>query len=125
MPRLPRFPATLLGALVERDIAARRREAALGRRWANMRTDIQKRLERLGIGEAEWCKRELDCDIATSGGEFNSPRGGDNTKPLVGGRQQRSVRSGLWPVTDPHRNDRYCNERASVVYTSLYRTEWT
>ena len=52
-------------ALVERDIAARRREAALGRRWANMRTKIQKELERLGIGEAEWCKRELDCDIRT------------------------------------------------------------
>ena len=52
-------------ALVERDIAARRREAALGRRWANMRTKIQKGLERLGIGEAEWCKRELDCDIRT------------------------------------------------------------
>ena len=52
-------------ALVERDIAARRREAALGRRWADMRTKIQKGLERLGIGEAEWCKRELDCDIRT------------------------------------------------------------
>jgi DNA modification methylase len=52
-------------ALVERDIASRRREAALGRRWANMRTRIQKELERLGGSEAEWCKRELDCDIAT------------------------------------------------------------
>ena len=52
-------------ALVERDVAARRREAALGRRWANMRARIQKELERLGISEAEWCKRELNCDIAT------------------------------------------------------------
>ena len=30
--------AKMDSALVERDIAARRREAALGRRWANMRT---------------------------------------------------------------------------------------
>ena len=57
--------ARMDSVLVERDIAARRREAALGRRWANMRTKIQQELERLGFGEAEWCKRELDCDIAT------------------------------------------------------------
>jgi hypothetical protein len=35
-------------ALVERDIAARRREAVLGRRWANMRTKVQQELERQG-----------------------------------------------------------------------------
>ena len=52
-------------ALVERDIAARRREAALGRRWANIRTKIQQELERQGISEADWCRRELDCDIRT------------------------------------------------------------
>jgi DNA modification methylase len=57
--------ARMDSALVERDIAARRREAALGRRWANIRTKIQKELERLGSSEAEWCKRELDCDIRT------------------------------------------------------------
>ena len=57
--------ARMDSALVERDIAARRREAALGRRWANMRTKIQRELEGLGSSEAEWCKRELDCDIAT------------------------------------------------------------
>ena len=57
--------ARMDSALVERDIAARRREAALGRRWANMRTKIQRELERLGSSEADWCKRELDCDIAT------------------------------------------------------------
>src|ERR1700722_2938849 len=57
--------AKMDSALVERDIAARQREAALGRRWANMRTKIQRELERLGSSEAEWCKQELDCDIAT------------------------------------------------------------
>jgi hypothetical protein len=52
-------------ALVVRDIAARRREAGLGRRWAAMRVRIQKELERLGISEADWCKRELGCSIQT------------------------------------------------------------
>jgi DNA modification methylase len=52
-------------ALVERDIAARRREASLGRRGASMRARIQKELERQGMSEADWCKRELDCDIRT------------------------------------------------------------
>ena len=52
-------------ALVERDIATRRREAGLGRRWAAMRARIQKELERQGLSEADWCKRELDCDIRT------------------------------------------------------------
>ena len=52
-------------ALVERDIVARRREASLGRRWAGMRARIQKELERQGVSEADWCKRELDCDIRT------------------------------------------------------------
>ena len=51
-------------ALVQRDIAARRREAGLGRRWADMRTEVQQELERQGVSEAEWCKRELDCDIS-------------------------------------------------------------
>jgi hypothetical protein len=53
------------GQLVDRDIAARRHEAAGGRLWANQRERIQRQLENLGITEGEWCKRELDCDIAT------------------------------------------------------------
>ena len=53
------------GQLVERDIAARRHEAAGGRLWANRRERIQRQLEKLGITENEWCKRELGCDIAT------------------------------------------------------------
>ena len=57
--------ARMDSALVERDIVARRREAALGRRWANIRTKIQQELERQGISEADWCRRELDCDIRT------------------------------------------------------------
>ena len=53
------------GQLVERDIAARRHEAAGGRLWANRRERMQRQLEKLGITENEWCKRELGCDIAT------------------------------------------------------------
>src|ERR1700722_1951980 len=62
-------------ALVERDIAARRREASLGRRWATMRARIQKELERQGMSEADWCKRELDCDIRTMGRRVQLARG--------------------------------------------------
>ena len=53
------------GQLVDRDIAARRHEAAGGRLWANQRGRIQRQLEKLGITENEWCKRELGCDIGT------------------------------------------------------------
>ena len=53
------------GQLVDRDIAARRHEAAGGRLWANQRGRIQRQLEKLGVTESEWCKRELGCDIAT------------------------------------------------------------
>jgi site-specific DNA-methyltransferase (cytosine-N4-specific) len=52
-------------ALVVRDIAARRREAGLGRRRAAMRARIQKELERQGRSEADWCKQELGCSIQT------------------------------------------------------------
>ena len=52
-------------ALVERDITVRRREAALGRRWAGVRSRIRKELERLGVSEAGWCREELGCDIRT------------------------------------------------------------
>ena len=91
--------ARMDSALVERDIAARRREAALGRRWANMRTKIQKELERLGFGEAEWCKRELDCDISHHAAAGSTCQGVETIRSRSsGGRQQRSVRSGLWLV---------------------------
>src|ERR1700719_2295560 len=53
------------GQLVDRGIAARRHEATGGRLWANQRERIQRQLEKLGITEDEWCKRELDCDIRT------------------------------------------------------------
>ena len=53
------------GQLVDRDIAARRHEAAGGRLWASQRERIQRQLEKLGITEDEWCKQELDCDIGT------------------------------------------------------------
>ena len=53
------------GALIECDIAARRREASLGRRWAAMRTRIRDELEKRQISESDWCKQQLACDVAT------------------------------------------------------------
>jgi site-specific DNA-methyltransferase (cytosine-N4-specific) len=53
------------GRLVECDITARRHEANAAKRWANSRERIKKQLEKLGITEAEWCKRHLGCDINT------------------------------------------------------------
>ena len=98
--------ARMDSALVERDIAARRREAALGRRWANMRTKIQKELERLGFGEAEWCKRELDCDIATM-------------------RRRVQLAKG-WKQYEAARRDAGNNGQYGLVYgLSLIRTEAT
>ena len=98
--------ARMDSALVERDIAARRREAALGRRWANMRTRIQKELERLGFGEAEWCKRELDCDIATM-------------------RRRVQLAKG-WKQYEAARRDAGNNGQYGLVYgLSLIRTEAT
>ncbi len=98
--------ARMDSALVERDIAARRREAALGRRWANKRTKIQKELERLGFGEAEWCKRELDCDIATM-------------------RRRVQLAKG-WKRYEAARRDAGNNGQYGLVYgLSLIRTETT
>jgi DNA modification methylase len=53
------------GQLVDRDIAARRHEAAAGRMWASKRARIQSELENLGITENAWCKQELGCNIGT------------------------------------------------------------
>ena len=96
--------ARMDSALVERDIAARRREAVLGRRWANMRTTVQQELERLGFGEAEWCKRELDCDIATMRRRVQLAKGW---------KQYEAARR------EAGNNGQYgclvCNERASVA----------
>ena len=98
--------ARMDSALVERDIAARRREAALGRRWANMRTKIQSELERLGSSEAEWCKRELDCDIATM-------------------RRRVQLAKG-WRQYETARRDAGNNGQYGLVYgLSLIRTETT
>ena len=96
-------------ALVERDIAARRREAALGRRWANIRTKIQQELERQGIGEADWCKRELDCDISDHAAAGSTCQGMEAIRSRSSGRrQQRSIWFGLWPVAaDTRRTNRY------------------
>jgi hypothetical protein len=98
--------AKMDSALVERDIAARRREAALGRRWANMRTKIQRELERLGSSEAEWCKRGLDCDIATM-------------------RRRVQLAKG-WKQYEAARRDAGNNGQYGLVYgLSLIRTETT
>jgi hypothetical protein len=53
------------GQLVDRDIAARRHEAAGGKLWANQRERIQRQLEKLGATEKDRCKQELGSDIGT------------------------------------------------------------
>jgi hypothetical protein len=50
---------------VELDIRARWHEAQAGHRWALSRDHIIKECERQGISEAEHCKQELSCDIAS------------------------------------------------------------
>jgi DNA modification methylase len=50
---------------VSRDIAARRREATIGRRWSVVRARIQRELERQSLSEPDWTKKELGCDITT------------------------------------------------------------
>ena len=85
-------------ALVARDIAARKREASLGRRWAGMRARIQKELERQGIDEADWCKRELDCDIRTMRRRVQLARGWtqyENTRRDAGSNGQFGLVYGL------------------------------
>ena len=118
--------ARMDSALVERDIAARRREAALGRRWANMRTKIQRELEGLGSSEAEWCKRELDCDIATMRRRVQLAKGWtqyEAARREAGNNGQYGLVYGL--LADPRRTDRYRNERTTVACTFLCRIEWS
>ena len=114
-------------ALVERDIAARRREAALGRRWANMRTKIQKGLERLGIGEAEWCKRELDCDIRTMRRRVQLARGWtqyEAARREAGNNGQYGLVYGL-SVIGADRSDMATNGHRLSVRSPKDRKGWT
>src|ERR1700693_3898054 len=50
---------------VEMDIAARRREANVGKRWALQRGRIQKELAKLGTGENDWIKQALGSSLTT------------------------------------------------------------
>ena len=50
---------------VELDIRARWYEAQAGIQWALSRDRIIEECKLRGIGEGEWCKQELHCDIAT------------------------------------------------------------
>ncbi len=92
------------GQLVEIDIAARRHEAAGGRLWANQRERIQRQLEKLGVTENEWCKRELGCDIATM-------------------RRRVQLAKG-WDQYERNRRDEGSNGQFGLVYgLSLIRAE--
>ena len=50
---------------VEMDIAARRREANVGKRWALQRGRIQKELSKLGTSENDWIKQALGSSLTT------------------------------------------------------------
>ena len=57
----PRFEK----AAVERDIAARRHEANVGKLFAYQRERIQREIAKLGVTENQWLKRELGTSLAT------------------------------------------------------------
>jgi DNA modification methylase len=50
---------------VEMDIAARRREANVGKRWALQRDRIQRELAKLGTNENDWIKQALGSSLTT------------------------------------------------------------
>ena len=52
-------------AVVERDIAARRHEANIGKLFAYQRERIQREIAKLGVTEDQWLKRELGTSLAT------------------------------------------------------------
>jgi DNA modification methylase len=52
-------------AAVERDIAARRHEANIGKLFAYQRERIQREIAKLGVTENQWLKRELGTSLAT------------------------------------------------------------
>ena len=52
-------------AAVERDIAARRHEANVGKLFAYQRERIQREIAKLGVTENQWLKRELGTSLAT------------------------------------------------------------
>jgi hypothetical protein len=51
--------------MVELDIAACRIEREIAADWAKNRNKINEQLDKLGMSEAEWCRRELGCSIQT------------------------------------------------------------
>src|SRR6478735_2448142 len=50
---------------VERDIAARRHEANVGKLFAYQRERIQREVAKLGVTENQWLKRELGRSLVT------------------------------------------------------------
>ena len=52
-------------AAVERDIAARRHEANIGKLFAYQRERVQREIAKLGVTENQWLKRELGTSLAT------------------------------------------------------------
>ena len=51
--------------MAELDIAACRIEREIAADWARNRNKINEQLDKLGISETEWCRRELGCSIQT------------------------------------------------------------
>ena len=51
--------------MVELDIAACRIEREIAADWSRNRNKINEQLDKVGMSEAEWCRRELGCSIQT------------------------------------------------------------
>jgi hypothetical protein len=51
--------------MVELDIASCRIERDIAADWVKNRNRINQELDKVGMSEAEWCRRELGCSIQT------------------------------------------------------------
>ena len=60
-----RLVEKMSGRMVELDIAACRIERDIAADWVRIGTQINEELEKIGMSEAEWCRRELGCSIQT------------------------------------------------------------
>ena len=84
---------------VEMDIAARRREANVGKRWALQRDRIQRELAKLGTNENDWIKQALgsfaynDAIVQPVGA-----RVGELCDRSPGGGRHRAIGTAIWTV---------------------------
>ena len=70
--------------MVELDIAACRLERDIAADWVKHRNTINEELEKIGMSEAEWCRRELGCSIQTMRRRVQLLTDGINILSVVG-----------------------------------------